>query len=137
MKVERKALLQVAEEAARLAAQVQRDIDAHEEGKFGPDKHTYNALEMVQALDEWRALRKPLWDYLATLDDAMLSTFWGLVRLGRESVRRGGDANLGDIDRDWLSAEELGTTDRDGTIQAILATPALQACIERGRALAL
>jgi hypothetical protein len=60
-----------------------------------------------------------------------------MVRLGRESVRRGGDANLGDIDRDWLSAEEMGTTDREGTIQAILATPSLEACIERGRALAL
>lgn len=135
MKVERQRLLAVAECAQDLAADVQRSVDAHEETKYGPDKHTYNALELVQALDEWRELRKPLFAYLETLDDAMLSTLWGLVRLGRESVRRGPDANLGDVEREWLGAEALGTTDRDETIQSIVMTPGLVESIARGRSL--
>jgi hypothetical protein len=136
MKVDRPSLLAVAERAEHLAAEVARSVGAHEVAKYGPDKHTYNAIELVQALDEWRALRRPLWEYLETLDDTMLSTLWGLVRLGRESVRRGPDANLGDVEREWLSAEEMGTTDRDGTIQAICATPTLVEALARGRALA-
>lgn len=135
VKVERQRLLAVAESAQEVASEVQRAVDAHEETKYGPDKHTYNALELVQALDEWRALRKPLFAYLETLDDRMLASLWGLVRLGRESVRRGPDANLGDVEREWLGAESLGTMDRDETLQAIVMTPTLVESIARGRAL--
>ena len=135
MKVHRDSLLAVAKSTQDLAADVQRSVDAHEETKYGPDKHTYNALELVQALDEWRELRKPLFAYLETLDDPTLATLWGLVRLGRESLRRGPDANLGDVDREWLGSEDLGTTDREAIVQSIVMTPSLVDSLDRGRSL--